>query len=220
MYTKDVTVIYQGGSGGFALYYHLLLTGNFQIDATQAQSMIAHQFPNKLINDPREWKKTELWPKNTKTKESLHPQLFLICNPLFNSAMYKTNQSICNNTHKILLYTDIHVQLRLAWEKQAYWFTQVSRQHFNAPDNEKQYFRQIINSAVDYNGLLVDPMIPEIIDHFKPDQIIRLESLLTNRTNFLTYWLSLQPKKAQRLISQYSGFTNSGKVVCQSVERR
>lgn len=204
MYTKDVTVIYQGGSGGFALYYHLLLTGNFQIDKTQAQSMIVRQYPTTLINDPKKWKEIEFWPSNVKSSDPLHPQLFLICNPLFNESMYKTNQSICGNTHKILLYTDIHLQLRMAWEKQAYWFTQISRQHFNAPADNKQYLRQIIKSAVNYNGTLVDPMVPRIIDIFKPDQIVRLESLLTEQTNFLNYWLKLQPKKAQKLIAQYS----------------
>lgn len=204
MYKKDVTVIYQGGSGGFALYYHLLLTGNFQIDATEAQSMIARQFPQELASKPRQWKETEYWPSNVKLSDSLHPQLFLICNPLFDPCMYNINQSICNNTFKILLYTDIHLQLRLAWEKQAYWFTKVSRQQFNAPANTKQYCRQIIKSAVTYNGTLVDPMVPKIINLFNPDQIIRLDSLIAKQTDFLQYWVSLQPKKAQTLISQYA----------------
>lgn len=28
--TKDITILYQGGSGGFALFYYLLLSGKYQ----------------------------------------------------------------------------------------------------------------------------------------------------------------------------------------------
>jgi hypothetical protein len=121
--------------------------------------------------------------------------------------MYETNQLISNGTHKILLYTDIHLQLRMAYEKQAYWFTDISKQHFDAPSNIKQYMRQILKSAVVFNGTSVDPVVPQIVTTFNPAQQLRLEDLLTNQlvenfpastqtqTDFLKFWRGLQPAK-------------------------
>ena len=204
----DVTILYQGGSGGFALYYYLLLSGNYQYNIDCIQSMIAQQFPTDLSAVPSMWKSKEFWPNNIELKKKSGPKLFLICNPLFNPDVYSTNQTVCDNTYKILLYTDIHLQLRMAYEKQAYWFTPVSRQEFNAPASNKQYIRQIIQSSKSYNNSQVDPAVLEIVDKFAPDLIVDLKTFIGSGTldnfprptqdqfNFLTYWKSLQPVKA------------------------
>ena len=48
----DVTIFYQGGSGGFALYYYLLLSGNYQIDTSTAWKIINDQYnPDFLQKD-------------------------------------------------------------------------------------------------------------------------------------------------------------------------
>jgi hypothetical protein len=201
--TGDVTILYQGGSGGFALYYYLLLTGQFQHTTKQTWQMINHQFPTKLIANPRSWKSQELWPNNTELKQQPGPRLFLICNPLWDAG--DRTRPISDGTHKILLYTDLHLQLRMAWEKRAYWFTDISRQVFAAPDNDREYIRWILQSGVEFNGITVDPQIPNIIEQFVPDQLIRLQDFVHGPANadqrkFLDHWINLQPEKALRLM--------------------
>jgi hypothetical protein len=210
---KDVTILYQGGSGGFALYYYLLLSGNYQYKTEAVQSMIAQQYPNNLLTDPAKWKEKEFWPDNIKLKSQPGPNLYLICNPLFNSDMYKIHQLICNSTYKILLYTDLHLQLRMAYEKQAYWFTKLSRRQFNAPTNNKIYIKQIINSGTLYNNYVSDHNIPKIVEQFSPNQCINLKNFIKTKTisgfelpnnhqlKFLDYWLSIQPAKSKFLLN-------------------
>jgi hypothetical protein len=81
----------------------------------------------------------------------------------------------------------------------------VSRQAFNAPDSDQAYIRWIKQSGVDFNGIVVDPGVPKIINEFHPDEIVKLQELLTEPANpdqrkFLDHWISIQPKKAQHLM--------------------
>ena len=199
--TEDVTILYQGGSGGFALYYYLLLTGRFQHSIKETWDQIHYQFPTKLINDPSTWKTHELWPDNHLLKQTSGPNLFLVCNPFWGDY----NRSIPNDTHKILLYTDLHLQLRMAWQKRAYWFTDSSRQAFDAPNNDREYIRWILRNGVDFNGVTVDPRVPDIIEQFVPDNILKLQDFVcgtanTDQRKFLDHWIGLQPKKVLRLM--------------------
>jgi hypothetical protein len=203
--TEDVTILYQGGSGGFALYYYLLLTGRFQHSIGDTWDRIYYQFPSDLATDPATWKTRELWPDNVALKKQSGPKLFLICNPLWTAEMTKVNQAISSNTHRIILYAPLKLQLRLAWEKRAYWFTNLSRQVFAAPDSDREYIQWILQRGVDFNGITVDPRVPEIIEQFVPDSIVRLQDLVSGPANadqrkFLDYWIKLQPKKALRLM--------------------
>lgn len=205
---KDVTILYQGGSGGFALYYYLLLSGRYQFDIGRLDQMIKQQFPQVLATAPSLWKIQEFWPDNQDLRNQPGRKLFLICNPLFDSGSIDANKSLVQNTYKILLYTDIHLQIRLAYEKRAYWFTDVSRWAFDAPADIKKYLRSIISSRVKFNGIDVDPMIPKIIQEFHPDRLLSLDDFLVNgfdetdppnqrQIDFLEYWLSIQPKKSR-----------------------
>jgi hypothetical protein len=203
--TDNVTIFYQGGSGGFALYHYLLLSGQFQHSIEQTWELIHSQFPDDLLTDTASWKTRERWPNNLELKQQSGSQLFLICNPLWDSNMIKVNHDVSDNTHKILLYTSINLQLRMAWEKRAYWFTNISRQVLQAPNSDQQYIRQIKQSAVEFDGIKVDPLVPKIIDEFAPDKIQRLEDFITapatpDQRKFLNLWTSLQPKKALRLM--------------------
>ena len=210
---KDVTILYQGGSGGFALYYYLLLTGQYRFDMETVQSMIAQQFPSELAMTPANWKDNEFWPDNFKFKSQSGSTVFLICNPLFNSDMYKQNIQISCNTYRILLYTDLKLQLRMAYEKNAYWFTPISRRQFNAPNNTKHYIKQIIDSGVLYNNCVIDPMIPEIVKYFVPDQLVNLADFIKTKTipgfaspgqqqiDFLNHWQSIQTAKSTILLN-------------------
>lgn len=206
----DVTIFYQGGSGGFALYYYLLLSGNYQFDVDTVKGMVKKQFPTTLASTPKQWKTTEIWPDNRQLKMTSGPKLFLICNPLFAPNMLMSNQEISKGTYKILLYTDIRLQLRMAYEKQAYWFTEVSQKHFNAPSNTRQYLKQIINGQNNQ----FDPELENIRRLFSPDQEIRLEDLIKKKCvagfntpnneqiNFLEYWHSLQTPKSIKLLER------------------
>jgi hypothetical protein len=207
----DCTVFYQGGSGGFALYYYLMLSGKFHMDIETAWSKIKYQYPSHLANDPTPWKQNEQWPDTVIVKKLSGPRLFIICNPMWSTDMITLNHAIGDGTHKIFLYTSLKLQLRLAWEKSAYWFTDLSRAAFDAPDCEQEYLRWIKRSGIKFNNMIVDPRVPEIIEEFRPDEVLSLEDLLFKREllsgpatpdqhRFLDYWISIQPKKAQHLM--------------------
>ena len=56
-----------------------------------------------------------------------------------------------------------------------------------------------------FNGIIVDPSVPKIINEFNPDKIVKLQELLTepmtqDKKKFLDHWISLQPKKALSLM--------------------
>ena len=149
----DTTIIYQGGSGGFFLYYLLLLSGKYisgDADIQQSNDIIStvkqkivEQFPNSLKDNRSQWKVNEFWPNNSSIKNQLFSKkkLFLICNPLFNEANILDNLKISMGTRKVLLYTDLNIQLRMAYEKNAYWFTDTSRKKFNAPKKNYTYLK-------------------------------------------------------------------------------
>jgi hypothetical protein len=172
------------------------------------------QFNTSLIESPALWKKLEFWPDNFKCKESSNaPKLFLICNPTW-PGMVEHNLNISNNTHKILLYTDLKLQLRMAYEKKAYWFTEVSRKQFNAPANNKTYLKQIITSGLWYDNHLSDPELLSVVEKFKPEQFINLQEFIKTKTlpgfalpnnkqiQFLDYWVSIQPNKSKFLLEK------------------
>lgn len=204
--TQDVTVLYQGGTGGFALYYYLLLTGQFQHSIEETWQLINRQYPAELIRNHRDWKNHETWPDNHAMKNDTGRKLFLVCNPFWGDY----NRTIPNNTYKIFLYTNLHLQLRMAWEKKAWWFTDETRLQVRAPDNNQIYIKQIIKNAVVFEGRKVDPAVPKIIQHYNPECIITLEDFVEKKKlsedptpdqlEFLHRWIALQPKKAQRLM--------------------
>lgn len=204
---QNVTILYQGGSGGFALYYYLLLTGKYQFDIPVVQDMIKTQYRADLINNPQSWKHKEIWPDNNDLKQSQKPSVFLICNPFFCPELLDNHRYISSNTHKILLYTNIHLQLRMAYDKQAYWFTEVSRKQFRAPDSTRAYLRQILKQSVNNT----DPLVQRIQEVFAPDQSVVLENFIQTQEiagvpttsvqrEFLDYWYQLQTPKIKKLL--------------------
>jgi hypothetical protein len=214
----DTTIIYQGGSGGFLLYYLLLLSGKYvsgDIDIQQSSDIVSTvkqrvstQFPHSLKDNQSNWKINEFWPDNSSIKDiPLHKnKLFLICNPLFDNRHIVDNLHIASNTRRVLLYTDIDLQLRMAYEKNAYWFTDVSKKRFNAPPSNYSYIRQIISNYKILEKKKVDPRVPDIISLYLPDMLIDLKDLISNtgfnyeQAMFVSHWLSLQSKKAVRCL--------------------
>lgn len=211
---QDITIIYQGASGGFLLFYYLLLTGNYcsgiKTNLTVPE-LIKNQFSIDLISDRANWKKCEYWPDNAWAKQhQSSPRLFLICNPFFNSEVHKGNMQTAQGTYKILLYTDLRLQIRLAWEKHAWWFTSTSRQKLQQ-GSEYNYIRWILSQG-EY-----DPALSHIRQQYKPDLEIRLEDFVTHpvlpgfqkpsnsQLQFVKYWLSLQSSKSQKLLQRIGG---------------
>jgi hypothetical protein len=182
-----------------------LLTGQFQHSIEETWQLIDRQFPPELICNHKDWKSYELWPDNVELKKQSGRKLFLICNPLWSDDLIELYHYISDDTHRILLYTDFRLQLRMAWEKQAYWFTSVSKHTFQAPDNERDYIRWIKKYTDKFNNTIVDVRVPAVIDEFRPKEIVQLKDLLTQPCNhdqrkFLDHWMSLQSKKTQHFI--------------------
>ena len=204
---KDVTILYQGGSGGFALFYFLLLSEKFVsgLKNKNTQQLIDIQYPDCLATEPKKWKHTEFWPDNNWCKTLPGRKLFLICNPLWNDEIAEQNLKLSNNTHKILLYTDFKLQLRMCWEKQAYWFTDISKKAFAAPSSTKKYLKQIIHTQ--QNGF--DPTLEKIQETFCPTQTVSLKDFVSakhivnfdlpnnKQLDFLNRWIQLQPIKVR-----------------------
>jgi hypothetical protein len=211
MIDKDVTIMYQGGSGGFALYYYLLLSEKYKtgLEYNRVEDLIQQQFPAGLSVEQKKWKTFEHWPDNLKCKQNNSgPRLYLICNPLFNPDMFDQNMFIAQDTFKILLHTNIHIQLRMAWDKTAYWFTDVSRQVFNAPPNDQEYLRWILKHSEE------NLKLNSIKEKFKPDLTLQLQDFVNTQCipgfdpptaqqqEFLNYWFELQSAKAKYLLKR------------------
>ena len=219
-FNKDLSIIYQGGSGGFLLYFLILLSGQYRsgdeliLDSEDTigstNSRISQQFPIELMSSRKEWKDTEVWPDNNllKYKTIDKNKLFLICNPLFSRRVFADNLLTTYDTLTVLVYTDLDIQLRMAFEKNAYWFTDISREYFDAPLSNLKYIRYIkSNFEIFSNSRKVDPLLPDIIKLFKPTVMIDLFDLINNREHyntdqnlFLDHWLSLQSPKVLRLL--------------------
>lgn len=208
---QDVTILYQGGSGGFALFYYLLLSGLYQtgLQYQSIHDLINRQFPKSLASNPSMWKQREHWPNNLWCKKTQpSPKLYLICNPCWNDSMLEQNLIVSQGTTKYLLYTDIKTQMRMAWAKKAYWFTDVSKKAFDAPTDNRQYIRSIYKSAIDN----LDPMVSCVARLFQPQYKIDLKDFVQTKVipgqpepnndqkKFLDLWINLQPKKSLRYL--------------------
>lgn len=214
---RDVTIFYLGGSGGFCLFYYLLLSGKYQtgFDHTDYGSMAYAQFPDSLIEGPSIWKSKELWPDNLMSKQSrsTKPKLYLVCNPDSTEGL----DQYIHDTHHILLYTDMKLQMRMSYEKKAFWFW------IPKEDRETFFARPDLILQSDYAfgkflyTIMPDEFSPEldsIRTNYDIDQEVRLEDFVNTKTisnfdppneqqlNFLKHWYDIQPPKCKRLIDR------------------
>jgi hypothetical protein len=194
----NTTILYQGGSAGFFLYYYFLLSGYFETPAN-LHELIDTQFPSSLSTNRKLWKSTEHRPDDNLGVVSNKPRLFLICNPLYSNVEWHKN--LAQGTNKILLYTDLRTQMRLAYDKQAYWFTDQSKYDGKVPSTP----RNILESGINWRNECVDPMLPLIDKEFAVTRYIKLRDFLydhgTNaQQQFKEHWFALQSEKAQRLL--------------------
>lgn len=194
----NTTILYQGGSAGFFLYYYFLLGGYFEAPAN-LHELIDTQFPLALSANQKLWKNTEHWPANDLSTRGDKPKLFLICNPLYSNIDW--HKDLAQGTNTILLYTDLHTQTRMAYDKKAYWFTAQSKYDKKVPNTP----REILKSGVEWRNELCDPALPMIADEFNVMRFIKLKDFLSDhgidiQQEFKERWFSLQSAKAQRLL--------------------
>ena len=201
---RDCTIIYQGGSAGFMYFYFMLLSGNYSTDIpgtdsiSGIKSLIKQQFPESLKSNRKIWKQSETWPLNDLSVTTSKPKLYLICNPFFNEDSISWCLDLSQGTDVILIYTDIRTQIRLAYDKQAYWFTANGKIKFN-----NMHLRDVVKSGVKLGEIYVDPDIPRIISVFSP-KLVYLQDVLqqgnSDQQDFVRHWLSLQSTKSQKLL--------------------
>lgn len=121
MTVKDVNLFYFGGSGGFYIFYQLLLTDQFvsmfENEPYDVRKAIAEQFDIKITS---EWKKKEKLPDNTATLElkTTTPKLFMTF--FVPSGVVYTEWLALPGT-KAFVYTDCKSHIRLASAKNAGW---------------------------------------------------------------------------------------------------
>lgn len=195
---RDTTLLYQGGSAGFMMYYYLLLSGDYEIESIDSVKQdIVSQFPATLSNSRNLWKTFEKWPLNELHTVTKKPKLYFTCNPLHDSDTLKWNKDLTSGTTVILLYTDIKTQVRLAFEKKAYWFSH----------NETAIVaKEVIRNAITWNGVQTDPANLAIASEFSVTKQIYLQDFLdtkqgnNDQQEFIEYWKSLQSAKARRLL--------------------
>jgi len=204
--------MYQGGSGGFLLFYYMLLSGEYTtgLDIERIEEYIEIQYHTNLANDKKSWKvNTEHWPDNLRCKNSSSdkPKLFLVCNPITKPySINKELQNIVSDTKIILLYTDLRTHLRMSHNKQAYWFywlNKLNNHKFNRL-TKKAFIRIILNSGVWWKNQLSDPELPKINKIFPELEAINLRDLIQNYPKnekqqwLIDRWLSLHTKKELR----------------------
>lgn len=120
---KSLNLVYGGGSGGFLVFHLLLLTGKFfcifkQKRAADNQEEFYYQMQNVIedqwhITEPNLWKTKEHWPDNGSTRThgiAGHNAIYLSCNKIWQDD---------DQAHRLLVYTDIDLQLKLSQYKRA-----------------------------------------------------------------------------------------------------
>lgn len=189
----------------------MLLSGEYTtgLDMDNIEHYIKDQYHNKLATDKKSWKvDSEHWPNNLECKNlsTDKTKLFLVCNPTL-SPYYinKELQHIVSDTKIILLYTDLRTQLRMSYDKQAYWFSELSRTKFNRSYySNKAFIRKIINSGVLWKDELCDPELPKIEKIFPNLETVSLRDLLQKYPKnvkqqwLIDRWLSLHSNKELR----------------------
>ena len=208
---QDTTIMYQGGSGGFLLFYYMLLSGEYitGLDMERIEEYIENQYHPNLAKDQQSWKiGTEHWPNNLECKNSRvnKPKLFLAANPSFTYYLDKELQYIVNDTKIMLMYTDLKTHLRMSYNKKAYWFSELypEKRINKSQYNTKEFIHKILNSGVMWRGEFCDSELLRIEKIFPNLEPVRLKDLIQNYPKnskqqwLIDRWLSLHTSKELR----------------------
>ena len=204
--------MYQGGSGGFLFYYYMLLSGEYAsgLNTDNIEEYIEHQFHPILASDKQSWKiDREHWPDNTKCKNTItdKPKLYLLCNTYFYLHFSDARVKEVVNNKIILLYTDLHTQLRMCYNKKAAFFTDEclndpSRPCYNQPD--RKYIKFILDNGVMWKNELCYFELPRYEKIYPNLETVSLRDLIQKYPRnekqawLIDKWLSLHTKKELR----------------------
>jgi hypothetical protein len=189
----------------------MLLSGEYitGLDMNNIEHYVKDQYNSKLASDKKSWKvNSEHWPNNTECKNKISdkPKLFLVCNPTLSPYyLNKELQYIVKDTRIVLLYSDLKTQLRMAYNKQAHWFSGLASKKFSRElYSDKAYIRKIINSGVLWKDELCDPELPKIEKIFPDLEAVNLRDLIQfypknqKQQWLIDHWLSLHTNKELR----------------------
>jgi hypothetical protein len=114
----DPTLIVQHKTNALTRYENYLQVMRDFYEIFLDDVVFKQVFPNQWDPNRSTWKESEIWPDNKVTGHidnlTSFNKLFFTCNKV------KEWQDLPG--HKVLLYTDIRSQVRLAWFKKANWF--------------------------------------------------------------------------------------------------
>lgn len=138
--SNDLVVSYGGGSGGFLFLHFLLLSDQYYCVFKQENDLVSQWD----INNPSSWKSTEIWPDNLDTLSTTTDQskIYFFCNPTIEKLSGYHGK-------KIVVYTSLDNQLRLASFKRANWFLNKSEFSHNREivSQWQQYYNNIRDTS-------------------------------------------------------------------------
>ena len=111
---NDIKLGYSGASGGFLVLHFLLLSNQFNTKFNFTGTFDEMLSTHWNISNPSRWKKSEVWPDNTLTKNLPNQRLFFFCNPNLTHNDWQSCEA-----DALVLYTDIDSQIALGKYKNA-----------------------------------------------------------------------------------------------------
>jgi hypothetical protein len=150
------------------------------------QFELVHQH-NWNINT-QSWKSSEIWPDNERTLASnccdRQYRIFFNCN--------NVEKWLQMPGKKIVLFTDIKTQIRLAMFKKAYIY--------NNLENSISITKSMIRNAKKYKGCMINRSVFDLLDH--ADHVVKLQDFVqdmlrnpfnTDQRRFTQQWLKYHP---------------------------
>lgn len=121
---QDLEIIYFGGAGGFFLLWTILLASqkyNCAWKEPYNNYNLEEVYNTHWNINQDQWKATEIWPDNNKTKLKKNSQnkIYFYCNP--KEEKFKKIQSVKpKNLSRIVIYTDIETHIKLVKFKKCF----------------------------------------------------------------------------------------------------
>ena len=160
----NIALYYFGASGGFYALWHILIGTEyrckFSIDIEEITDIYKHHWD---ITEKPKWKATEIHPNNNLTKQSdIGKKVFYYC------GITEFNWQQHANDYRIILYTDLDLQILLAKNKNAWIF-------YNGAKPTQERIKQIKDTSTCLNGTQV---LGEITKFAKADLYVKLQDLV------------------------------------------
>jgi hypothetical protein len=211
MHPQIKYIHYRGGSGGFLLFYYLLLSGkyvagingvNITPNIQKVKKLIQCQFPITLSSNKHVWKHTEIFTSPELEFPSTFQYLRMTCN---------NNPFITDKNPSYIIFTNLHAQLRLVYDKCAYVFEPGNNKYADGPALKNILLKNTYKSKVRFNGITIEQQVKEMMDRHASPTLVYLQGLVqgtdplcenetSDQREFINYWLSLHTEKEKRLL--------------------